>query len=212
MAHTDPTWTASTVLPEILTGRTNRPLGFTLQSIDYAHPELDRLGFESETLHHFGVGYFRGRGIMAGKIVIPFHNKDGILVAYIGYSLKDRSFTYPKAFDRRLELYNYPHCEIGLGSDHESVVLVTDPWNVLRLYEYGVRNVTALPTEEIYEPQLDLVQSLVGLRGRVDFVPWTKEHRSMVDALSTRFYTRLHRYYEGSEDEFIFQVIATLDW
>lgn len=95
---------------------------------------------------------------------------------------------------------------------HDSVVLVTDVFNVLRLYEYGVRNVMALPTEKIYEPQLDLIESLVGLGGNVDFVPWTLEYRDVMDALSARFYVRLHRYYQGSEDEFLRQVVANLDY
>ncbi len=158
---------------EIIPGKTNRPLPFSLKSIDVDHPECDRLGFERETLTHFRVGYFTGKGMMHGKVVFPFHNKEGLLVAYIGYSLKDGSFTYPEAFDQRIELYNYPQCEYGLDAERDSVVLVTDLLNVLRLYDFGVRNVVALPTEEIYEPQLDLIESLVGLGGQVDFVPWT---------------------------------------
>jgi len=128
--------------------------------------------------------------------------------------MRERTLRYPdpKDFDRRLELYNYPHCEVGLGLGEESVVLVTDLFNVLRLYEYGVRNVMALPTEEVYPPQLEALESLVGPNGRVDFVPWTKEYRAKVDTLSSRFYVRLHRYYNGSEDEFLRQVVATLDY
>jgi hypothetical protein len=199
--------------PEILTGRTNRPLPFVLKSIDVDHPELDRLGFEPGTLRHFGVGYFTGKGMMHEKVVLPFHHKEGPLVAYVGYSIKDSTFLYPepKDFDRRLELYNYPRCEIGFRLN-DSVVLVTDLFNVLRLYEYGVRNVMALPTDKIYEPQLDLIESLVGIGGRVDFVPWTLEYRENLDKLAARFYVRLHRYYNGSEDEFLRQVVQKWDW
>jgi hypothetical protein len=198
-------------VPESIPGKTNRPLPFTLKSVDDDHPECDRLGFERETLKHFKVGYFTGKGMMHGKVVFPFYNKEGLLVAYIGYSMKDGSLTYPEAFDRRVELYNYPLCEYGLDAERDSVVLVTDLLNVLRLYEFGVRNVLALPTEDIHEPQLDLIESIVGLGGQVDFVPWSKEYGENLRRLATRFYTRLHRYYLGSEDEFLRQVVATID-
>jgi hypothetical protein len=199
-------------LAEDLTGRSNPPLAFTLQSIVVDHPELTRLGLEHETLRHFGIGYFTGKGMMRDKVVIPFHDKESHLVAYVGYSVEDGSFTYPKLFDRRLELYNYPLCEFGLGLDHSGVVLVTDILNVFRLYELGVRHVLALPSEEIHAPQLDLIESLVGQGGGVEFVPWTKQYSENLQRLSERFHTRLHRYYLGSEDEFLMQVAQTLDW
>jgi hypothetical protein len=182
-----------------------------LKSIDADHPELRRLGFAPETFAHFRVGYFTGRGMMQGKVVLPFHNKDGLLVAYVGYSLRDGRFTYPEAFDRRLELYNYPYCEVGYGVADKSIVLVTDLWNVLSLYERGIRNVLALPTEEIHEPQLDLVESVAGPGGRVDFVPWTSEYGENLRKLSARFYTRLHRYHDGSPDEFLSQLACSLE-
>lgn len=33
----------------------------------------------------------------------------------------------------------------------------------------------------------------------------------MVDVLSSRFYVRLHSYYQESEDELVYQVVARLD-
>jgi len=199
-------------LAEDLTSRTNPPLTFTLQSIVVDHPELTCMGLERETLRYFGVGYFTGKGMMHGKVVIPFHDKESRLVAYVGYSPQDGSFTYPKAFDRRLELYNYPLCEVGLGLDHSGVVLVTDILNVFRLYELGVHHVLALPSPAIHTPQLDLNESLVGPGGAVEFVPWTKHYNENLQRLSERFHIRLHRHHLGSEDEFIAQVAQTLDW
>jgi hypothetical protein len=197
---------------ENLLGRSNPSLPFTLKSIDIEHPALAPLGFERETLTHFGIGYFTGKGLMHEKVVIPFHDKESRLVAYIGYSPQDGSFTYPKDFDRRLELYNYPLCEIGLGLDHSGVVLVTDILNVFRLYEFGVRHVLALPSEEIHAPQLDLIESLVGLGGGVEFVSWTKHYSENLQRLAERFHTRIHRDSLESEDEFIAQVAQALDW
>ncbi len=194
--------------------RRNQPLTFTLQKIDVEHEVLDELRLAPETLRAFGVGYFAGKGIMHDKIVVPFHNADGLLVAYAGYSPNDRSFTYPscKHFDLRLELFN------GFRAEHagwymDDVVVVSDIWNVLRLYERGVRRVLALPTETMYEPQLALLTRLVGSGGRVHYVPWTREYGANLERLSRRFHVRLHRYHDGSEDEFLDTVaLQVADW
>src|ERR1017187_5166239 len=42
----------------------NKPLGFTLQKIDYAHPYLAERGITEETARAFGVGVFPGKGLM----------------------------------------------------------------------------------------------------------------------------------------------------
>lgn len=197
---------------EHLLGRRNQPLDFLLKSIDYEHPALDALGFSRETLKAFDVGYFTGKGMMHDKLVLPFHDRDGRLVAYVGYSPKDGSFTYPdrKRFDRRLELYNVV-CAESTGLYQDGIVLVTNLLNVLRFYEVGVKRVLALPTDAVYAPQLEEIRRLVGTGGNVDFVPWTKECGATLRALSECFHVRLHRYYRGAEDEFLAQVVESLN-
>ena len=64
----------------------NRPLQFTLKDIDSGHPYLASRGISKETATEFGAGYFPGRGSMAGRVVIPIHNRDGKLIAYAGRS------------------------------------------------------------------------------------------------------------------------------
>ena len=48
----------------------NPPLDFALQ-LDGRHVYLQQRGISSTTADHFGVGYFRGRGLMSGRIAIP---------------------------------------------------------------------------------------------------------------------------------------------
>jgi hypothetical protein len=190
----------------------NKPLDFTLRSIDVEHPALDQLlGISRETLRAFGVGYFTGKGVMHDKVVIPLHDTAGRLVAYAGYSPMDGSITYPKTFDRRLELFNTLRAE-NAGLFMDGLVLVTDLLNVLRLYELGVHRVVALPTEKLYAPQCAHIERIVGDGGQVDFVPWTLEYSDNLRVLSEHFHVRLHRYYNGSEDEFLSQVAFTLGW
>jgi hypothetical protein len=189
----------------------NKLLGFTLKHIDVDHPILDRLGIRRKTLEHFGVGYFTGKGIMHDKVVIPFHNAEGLLVAYAGYLPEDGAITYPNRFDLRLELFNYWRCE-NSGLFEDGIVIVTDPLNVLRLYELGVHRVLALPTETLYAPQFAHIRSLVGDGGEVDLAPWTREYIDILAALLPHFHVRLHRHHEGSEDQFLSEVANSLGW
>lgn len=196
-----------------LIGRRNRPLHFILKSFDGEHPALDSLGLSRETLSRFGVGYFTGKGMMHNNVVIPFHNGDGLLVAYVGYDIETGALRYPppEKFDQRLELFNALRAE-NAGFFQDGVVLVTDLLNVLRLYELGIHRVVALTTDRIYEPQLATLTRLVGTNGHVDFVPWSKEYRENLERLAEHFHVRLHRYYLGSEDEFLLQVAGACGW
>ena len=65
-------------------GRTNKPLSFTLQNIDYSHPYIRDRWIREETAREFGVGFFPGRGSMRDRVVIPISNERGELVAYAG--------------------------------------------------------------------------------------------------------------------------------
>jgi hypothetical protein len=202
------------VVDSHLLTRRNKPLNFTLQSIDREHEALDHLQLSRETLDTFDVGYFTGKGMMHHKIVLPFHNKDGLLVAYVGFKEGGGKPTFPRPehFDRRLEVYNVCRAErAGLYMD--DVVLASDVLNVLRLHDLGIDRSVALPTERIYAPQLALLQRLVGSGGRVHYVPWTREYGENLRLLAEHFHVRLHRYYEGSEDEFLATVaVQVTSW
>ena len=86
----------------------NKPLTFTLQGIDHAHPYLASRGVDEATARTFGVGYFSGRGSMSGRIVFPIHNGKGELVAYAGRAIDeaDPRYKFPAGFHKSLELYN----------------------------------------------------------------------------------------------------------
>lgn len=194
---------------EHLSGRSNPPLPFTLKSLDVEHPELARLGFKRATLVHFGAGYFTGKGLMHGKVALPFHNKDGVLVAYVGYTPGDDTPLYPKGFDRRLELFNALRAEQP-GLYKEGLVLVTDILQVIRLHDLGVYNAIALPSAGLHVPQLSLMEAMVGEGGRVDFIPGDQPVMETLETLATRFYTRVHRDLAGSPAEFLPKIAAKL--
>ena len=76
----------------------NPPLSFTLGAVDFRHPYLAEREVSPQTAEHFGLGFFPGNGSMEGRIVIPIHNEDGVLLAYAGRALGQ---TEPKYRPRR---------------------------------------------------------------------------------------------------------------
>jgi DNA primase len=90
---------------EILPGG-NTPLSFALSHIDSSHPYLAGRGIDSETARYFGVGYHRGKGFLAGRVVVPIHDENGFLVAYAGGSVDETDPKYRFRHDSGRRLYS----------------------------------------------------------------------------------------------------------
>jgi DNA primase len=101
-----PTRSARATAPSA--GESNNPLWFALRRLDPSHPYLAERGIDAETVRHFGVGYNHGIGSMAGRIVIPIHDEDGILVAYAGRAVDrmEPKYRFPPRFRKSLVLFN----------------------------------------------------------------------------------------------------------
>ena len=102
----------------------NQPLAFTLKDITPTHPMIQGRGISVETAKHFGVGFFPGKGSMAGRVVFPFYevsraNGDGtrqvMLVGYAGRTTLPIADTNPKwLFGKGLKktfLYGLERCD-----------------------------------------------------------------------------------------------------
>lgn len=101
---------------------TNKPLKFTLKGVDSTHTWLESRGIAKATAATFGVGFFPGKGMMAGRIVIPIHNSTGELVAYAGRAVDDTTeprYLLPSGFVKVNELYNL-HRAIAAGGSRGS--------------------------------------------------------------------------------------------
>jgi DNA primase len=83
-------------------------LGFALKGIDPGHPYLTTRGISRETAEAFGVGFFPGKGSMAGRCVIPIADRGGELVAYAGRSIDNAEprYKFPAGFRKSRELFN----------------------------------------------------------------------------------------------------------
>ena len=71
-------------------GVINPPLGFELKNVDgeKARSYAESRGFGEETVERFGLTVALG-GRFAGRLAIPIHDKEGILVGYAARALKD---------------------------------------------------------------------------------------------------------------------------
>src|SRR5262249_48592777 len=91
----------------------NKPLTWALQGVNPDHPYLVGRGSSREMCEYFGVGYFAGRGIMSGRIVIPIHNVKGELVGYAGrwpgdsgWPEKEDKYKLPSGYRKTQDLFN----------------------------------------------------------------------------------------------------------
>jgi DNA primase len=134
----------------------NRPLLFTLTRIDSRHPYLRERGVSPETALHFGIGLFPGKGSMAGRIVIPIHNEDGILVAYAGRGLRqtEPKYRFPTRFRKSLVLFNLCRA-VHHG---KRVVIVEGFFDCFKVHQAGVPCVVALMGCSLSRRQTDLLE------------------------------------------------------
>jgi DNA primase len=120
----------------------NPPLQFSL-ALDPAHLYLVERGIEMGTASYFGVGYFRGRGLMNGRIAIPIHDDEGRLVAYCGRALDGATprYRFPAGFEKSQVLFNH-HRARATGDDQ--VIVVEGFFDCMRVHQAGFGCVVAL--------------------------------------------------------------------
>jgi DNA primase len=136
----------------------NRVLDFSLRGIDSSHEYLATHGITKETAEHFEVGYFPGKGSMAGRVVIPIHDKQGRLVAYAGRSLEESEPKYklPGGFYKTLELFNL-HRVLATGSD--TAIITEGFFGCLHVHQCGYPAVVALMGSSMSDVQEALIVS-----------------------------------------------------
>lgn len=136
----------------------NVPLPFTLRGIDPAHLYLAERGLSRETAEHFGVGFFPGKGSMAGRVVIPINNAAGELVAYAGRALDGETeprYKLPNGFNKSLELYNLHRAVQVEGG--RGVIIVEGFFDAMQVHQAGFPNVVALMGSSLSDAQAKLL-------------------------------------------------------
>jgi DNA primase len=134
----------------------NKPLPFALTRIDYSHPYLTERGVDPATARHFGIGYNRGNGSLAGRIVIPIHDENGFLVAYAGRSVNqtEPKYRFPARFRKSLVLFNLHRA----AAEGKCVVVVEGFFDCFKVHQAGLRCVVALMGCSLSLRQQELLQ------------------------------------------------------
>ena len=136
-----------------------RKLGFDPEAyaarLDFAHASLASLGISAETLRTFKAG-FASSGSNRGRVALPLHDRDGMLIGYCGRSLKAESplLVFPNGINPHEFIFNAHRIVEG------ELYLVRDPLDVLKAYEAGVENVVAFLTE-IAPQQVEMLAALM---------------------------------------------------
>lgn len=124
----------------------NKPLAFTLKDINPLHPMIQYKGITVETAKLFGVGFFPGKGSMAGRIVFPLNeliraNGDGtaqvMLVGYAGRTTLEVTAENPKwrlPPIHKTFLYGLERCDPA-----KMLVITESLWAPLWLYQQGAQ-------------------------------------------------------------------------
>lgn len=146
----------------------NKPLKFELQHLDSSHSYLKERGLSKETVETFGLGYC-DRGIMRGRVVVPLHNREGKVVAYLGRWPGDppegeSRYKLPKGFSRTLELFN-----VHRAQEHREhpLIIVEGAFSAMKIHQAGFSRVVALLGSSLSETQEDVVLEMLREEDRI---------------------------------------------
>ena len=143
---------------EVEESEENKPLTFTLQSIDQSHPYLRERGLTEKAINTFGIGYFSGRGSMRDRIVIPSTIQTEISSPTRDARSTDRNpaINFPRASINHKRLFNLHRVKGEL-----SVVLVEGFFDCMKVTQSGYRSV-ALMGSTMSKAQEDLLAEHFG--------------------------------------------------
>jgi len=156
----------------------NAPLDFELKNLDPNHPYLDNRGFNKDSIAHFGLG-FCGKGMLAGRIAIPIHNEQGILVGYAGRIVDDTKvdkdnprYKFPPKREHKGVVYEFHKMNLVYNAHQipkpvEQLAVVEGFPSVWWMMQMGFPNVVALMGWTCSEDQAHIISKLVLESGRI---------------------------------------------
>jgi len=178
----------------------NPPLTFELKNLDSNHPYLKERGLKGETIKEFGLGYCK-RGLMKERIVIPIHNENEELVAYVGRYPGDppegeSKYKFPSKFKKSLVIFNLNRAKDK--AKEEGLILVEGFFDVFNLWQAGYKNVVALMGTSMSNGQEKLIMEAVGKNGKVALMfdsdeAGAKATTEVVERLIDKIYLKIIR-------------------
>ncbi|MFW6377115.1 MAG: CHC2 zinc finger domain-containing protein [bacterium] len=109
------------------------------------HRYLLDLGFKPETLEYFDIGFCCDQNDdLYNRVTIPWRNHEGNLVAIVGRDITDThkaKYKAKRGSSKQRYLYNLDKAKRHSG---KGITVVEDEKSVLRLHEFGFKNVVAM--------------------------------------------------------------------
>jgi len=121
----------------------------TRMLLDPSTSFLGQKQIRPDTAHVFEAGAYHGRGFLQGCIAVRLHDPAGQPLGYAGRildperALRQGKWRLPSRFPKASVLFNYHRIAARL---HQGVVLVEDPWSVMRLAQIGIPALALLGT------------------------------------------------------------------
>jgi DNA primase len=129
----------------------NRPLTFALKDVNPSHPIIQARGISIETAKSFGVGFFPGKGSMAGRVVFQLY-EGGSLIGYAGRTTLPVSETNPKWLLgkglKKTFLYGLERCDPS-----KPLILCESFWGPLWFFEKGLQAASLMGSEMTAEQE-----------------------------------------------------------
>lgn len=196
----------------------NKPFGKVLRGLRAKNvPYYEEKGITEATIRAFGAGYC-SRGYHKGRCVSKILRYDGekhVVMGYSGRSTKEGdapTHKLPVGFYKSLELFYHP----SLYDDRRvqniikksGLIVVEGFADVMRLWQLGFPNVTAVMGNSISEVQLDLMEKTGAKAIKLFFdndgqaETYTNTVRSL-HLLAQRFWVRVVNYDLVSQGEFV---------
>lgn len=144
----------------------NPPLERPLKNLNNDHPYLFERGLTAPTIGHFGVGHCT-RGLMRGRIAIPIHDHQGVLIAYAGRAISEEmaretgKYRLPANFAKSHVVWNLNRAKEHAG---KGLIVVEGFFDAMKVHQAGFRNVVALMGCSLSAEQEEL---LVGYADRL---------------------------------------------
>jgi hypothetical protein len=133
-----------------------------LQALPYLepdHPTVQALGISAATAKAFASGY-AGRGVLRGRLAVPIHNQEGLLLAYAGLAVTPEQL--PKLLFHNFDPVSVIFNAHRLASTGD-IVIYRDPLHVLLAVENGIspEQVVSFLTDRISAEQFELLAALM---------------------------------------------------
>jgi hypothetical protein len=129
------------------------------KTLDPGHEALTPFGIDPETYRAWKAGY-ASSGVNRGRLALPVTTKDGVIVGYMGRTVKSESptLTFPNGINPEEYIFGIDRITSG------QIYLVRDPIDVLKAFEAGYGNIVCFLTDEITGLQLECLAALMDER------------------------------------------------